>query len=97
MQQWCGGLAFTRPSDEADEDDSGKAEDIHYKDFFDPAEEVPEPQGLPEASGAVFHPHMMPKAADGMHTTLHQLTRTGNAYGGRHGGTGQYPRRSAWC
>ena len=38
--------------DGEDEDDSGEAEDIHYKDFFDPAQRAPDPADLPEASGS---------------------------------------------
>ena len=49
-------VKFQDEDDEADEDDSGEAEDIHYKDFFDPAEGIPESQDLPEASGIVLHP-----------------------------------------
>jgi len=37
--------------DGEDEDDSGEAEDIHYKDFFDPAQQAPDAADLPEASG----------------------------------------------
>ncbi|CAK0787054.1 hypothetical protein CVIRNUC_010270 [Coccomyxa viridis] len=35
---------------EADEDDSGQAEDIQYKDFFDPAEAPAAARGLPQTS-----------------------------------------------
>ena len=49
-------VKFQDEDDEADEDDSGEAEDIHYKDFFDPAEGIPESQDLPEASGTALHP-----------------------------------------
>ena len=46
------GLAFQAEGD-ADEDDSGEAEDIQYKDFFDPAEAPAAPRGLPHTSGRV--------------------------------------------
>ena len=38
--------------DGEDEDDSGEAEDIHYKDFFDPAQQAPDAADLPETSGS---------------------------------------------
>ena len=43
--------------DGEEEDDSGEAEDIHYKDFFDPAEQAPADAALQDASGdATSHP-----------------------------------------
>ena len=45
------GWAFQDEGD-ADEDDSGEAEDIQYKDFFDPAEAPAEQRGLPHSSGS---------------------------------------------
>ena len=45
-------VAFQDEGD-ADEDDSGEAEDIQYKDFFDPAEAPAAPRGLPQTSGSV--------------------------------------------
>ena len=44
-------VAFQDEGD-ADEDDSGEAEDIQYKDFFDPAEAPAAPRGLPQTSGS---------------------------------------------
>ena len=43
-------VAF-RDEGDADEDDSGEAEDIQYEDFFDPAEAPAAPQRLPQTSG----------------------------------------------
>ena len=40
-----------KEEDEEDEDDSGEAEDIHYKDFFDPAEQALGTAALQKATG----------------------------------------------
>ena len=45
-------VAF-QDEEDADEDDSGEAEDIQYKDFFDPAEAPAAPRGLPQTSGSI--------------------------------------------
>lgn len=81
-------VKFQDEDNGAEEDDSGEAEDIHYKDFFDPAEGVPESQDLPEASGTALHPRMQ-KAAEGKFTALHQQTRMCNAHAEKPDGTGQ--------
>ena len=44
-------MTYEDEEDEADEDDNGEAEDIHYKDFFDPAEQAAAPVALQVASG----------------------------------------------
>ena len=43
-----------KEEDEEDEDDSGEAEDVHYKDFFDPAEHAMATGSLQEATGDTF-------------------------------------------
>lgn len=49
-------VAFKEQEDDGGEDDSGEAEDIHYKDFFDPAAAAPDTGALPLAPGAAcFH------------------------------------------
>ena len=40
-----------------EEDDSGEAEDIHYKDFFDPAQQAPADAALQDASGDATSHH----------------------------------------
>ena len=45
-------VAF-RDEGDADEDDSGEAEDIQYKDFFDPADAPAAPHMPPHTSGGI--------------------------------------------
>ena len=47
-------MRFEEEEDDGkDEDDSGEAEDIHYKDFFDPAEQAAGAAASLGASGTV--------------------------------------------
>ena len=59
----------------ADEDDSGEAEDIQYKDFFDPAEAPAAPRGLPQTSGSVAA--RCGARQPGSHLGLHHLMISG--------------------